>query len=183
MSQTTDAADLIASGYRAVSNKYRWVARIDREDWREEMARRQVSGFPGDQDDNFQQGMKWVNGLGNAAGDQYRRVYSRDILKAIEPSQFEQIRKAGAGFGWGGLNEFKPLVCRKVSMSTDVIEDSVDRYRAYMKAKDDLRYYDYSLREDSKKLAERIMTEDVSDLVADILRQEAEVARLKEVRP
>ncbi len=43
----TRALDLIASGYRAVSNRYRIVARIDREDWREEMARRHVAGFSG----------------------------------------------------------------------------------------------------------------------------------------
>lgn len=56
-------------------------------------------------------------------------------------------------------------------------------YEAYMHAQERLRYYDYSLRVDAAALEQRIMTEDVSDLVADILRQEAEVARLKEIKP
>lgn len=91
------------------------IARIDRGDWREEMARRHVAGFPGDQEANFQMGMRWVTALGDMAGDQYRRVYSRDVLEDVGQTAFDKIRRAGAGHGWGGLNEFKPVVRRKVS--------------------------------------------------------------------
>ena len=108
--------DLVESGYRAVSNRYRMIARIDREDWREEMARRHVAGYPGDQEANFQMGLRWVTALGDSAGDQYRRVYSQDVLGDVEPSLFEKVRKAGTGYGSGGLNEFKPLVCREVTL-------------------------------------------------------------------
>jgi hypothetical protein len=59
----------------------------------------------------------------------------------------------------------------------------MSNYAAFMDAQELLRYYDYSLSVDSKRLAERIMTEDTSDIVATILAKEAEVARLKLVRP
>jgi hypothetical protein len=110
-SETT--ADLIASGYRAISNRYRMIARIDREDWREEMARRHVAGFPGDQETNFQRGMCWVNSLGSHAADLYRRVYSKDVLEGVNPAAFERIRKSGDGFGGGRLNEFRSQQPRK----------------------------------------------------------------------
>lgn len=97
------AQALIDAGYRSVSNAYRHVSRIDREDWREHMARCHVDGFPGDPAANFQLGMRWATGLGLQAGDFYRRVVSRDVIENVPPAIYNLVRAAGAG-----LNEYRP---------------------------------------------------------------------------
>lgn len=70
-----DANTLIQLGYRVTSNKHRMVARIDRDDWMEHMAKEHS---PWDWEG---EGMKWINGMGlRSAADHYRRVYSKDKL-------------------------------------------------------------------------------------------------------
>jgi hypothetical protein len=64
----------IALGYKCISRRYGIVARIDRDDWLEHMARQHAPWSLAD-------GMKWVRALGRAAAaDHYRRVYSKDTL-------------------------------------------------------------------------------------------------------
>lgn len=67
------AAELTAQGYRVVSNRHAQVARIDRPDWVEFLAR-ELHRAPAD---------FYVPGDPNPSGgwcDYYRRVYSRDKL-------------------------------------------------------------------------------------------------------
>ena len=77
------AQQLINAGYRRTSNSYRMVSRVDRPDWKEHMAK-QHSPW------SFEDGMKWVNGLGSSASDHYRRVYSKDTLM-VSPTVFSKI--------------------------------------------------------------------------------------------
>lgn len=78
-----DPVALIASGYRRVSNRYRLVARIDRPDWIDILARdllRSPAEF-------------YVPGAKEPAGmwaDHYRRCFSRDTL-TLDPDVFYQI--------------------------------------------------------------------------------------------
>lgn len=55
-------------GYCVVSRSGLLAARIDRPDWKEEMARSHAGG------------MVWVQALGNRAADHYRRGYSKDKI-------------------------------------------------------------------------------------------------------
>lgn len=109
------AEALIASGYRSISNKYRCVSRIDRPDWREVMARSHLDGHPGDPDFLFERGMRWVVGLGDGAADHYRNRFSGDRRARLPQAVYDLVRKAGRGHGWGGLNEFRPVVDVKIS--------------------------------------------------------------------
>jgi len=81
------AQKLIASGYRATSNRYKMVARLDRPDWREHMAIRHSPW-------SLEEGMKWVNCLGHSATEHYLRVYSRDRLEGLPRNVFDAIKKA-----------------------------------------------------------------------------------------
>jgi hypothetical protein len=66
--------ELLSKGYCRVSIKYGMAARIDRPDWKEHMAR-QHSPW------SEKEGMEWVAALGRSAEDQYRRVYSKDVIE------------------------------------------------------------------------------------------------------
>lgn len=70
----SNAAALALAGYCVVSRKHRRASRIDRPDWREYMAAQHAPWDPEGE------GMAWVEHMGSRAGDQYRRVYSRDVL-------------------------------------------------------------------------------------------------------
>lgn len=105
-----EATRLIESGYRTISNKHRGVARLDRPDWLEHMARHHVDGFPGDPARNLAEGMRWAKGLGKGAADHYRTCLANDKLYYLPAEVYERIRKAGAGSGWGGLDEYRDAV-------------------------------------------------------------------------
>lgn len=105
-----EAERLYASGYCPVSNRYRMASRIDREDWREYMAAKRVEGFPGDKEENFQQAMRWVEGLAEGAADHYRRLHSRDTIEVSQPV-YDALRRLTPGSGWGGVNEYRALIC------------------------------------------------------------------------
>ena len=62
---------LISKGYRRTSCRFGSISRVDRPDWREYMARKHA---PWD----INEGIAWVDSLGNRAGDFYRRVLSKD---------------------------------------------------------------------------------------------------------
>lgn len=67
--------DYAAQGYRIVSRKYGIISRIDREDWKEAMAKAHA---PWD----IEEGRKWVRTLGDrGAADHYRRCYSKDNVE------------------------------------------------------------------------------------------------------
>lgn len=89
------------------------LSRIDRADWREAMADHQTGGFPGDAQANKDAGLKWVRGLGSGAADYYRRILSADKIE-VTPGVFAavkaQLRKTGAGSGWGLCDEFVPVI-------------------------------------------------------------------------
>lgn len=72
------AEALRRAGYCITSHKHRHVSRIDRPDWREYLA---VQHAPWDPEG---EGMAWVTHMGARAGDQYRRVHSRDSLVVSE---------------------------------------------------------------------------------------------------
>ena len=85
----SEAAQLIAAGYRRTSNKYRMVSRIDRPDWLVVLAkelRRSPAEFyaPGEPDP----AETWC--------DYYRRCLSRDTLERVDPDVFKLI----PGSGW-----------------------------------------------------------------------------------
>lgn len=81
------AAKLIASGYRATSNKYKMVSRLDRADWRDYMARKHA---PWDIDEGY----KWIGAMGSYAIEFYHRVYSRDTIERLPSDVFALIKKA-----------------------------------------------------------------------------------------
>jgi hypothetical protein len=83
---TITAKQAISKGYAIISKRYRLVARIDRSDWREYMAA------------NHPNGIKWVEALGNAAGDHYRRCYSKDVI-VIPQNWMKMFRNSGEGLG------------------------------------------------------------------------------------
>jgi len=97
------ARRLIASGYRCSSNRHRIVSRIDREDWKEHMARKHAPW-------SFQEGIEWVEGLGDRAADHYRRVYSRDKIEDVPEEAYNLVKQAGRGSGFGGLSIYLPLI-------------------------------------------------------------------------
>jgi hypothetical protein len=100
----TEGERLAASGYRAVSNKYRMIARLDRPDWLEHMARQYTPW-------SFEEGMRWATGLGEGAADHYRRVYSKDVLENISIEDYNTVRRSGgASHGWGRLTEYLPVI-------------------------------------------------------------------------
>ena len=108
--QMDEATRLIESGYRSISNRHRGASRLDRPDWREHMARNHVDGFPGDPAKNYEDGMRWVTGLGPGAADVYRGVLSTDKLYDLPQDVHDRIRKAGNGSGWGGLDDYLDLI-------------------------------------------------------------------------
>lgn len=81
------AAKLIASGYRATSNKYKMISRLDRVDWREYMAQKHA---PWD----IEEGFKWIDAMGSYAIEFYHRVYSRDTIERLPSDVFALIKKA-----------------------------------------------------------------------------------------
>ena len=76
------------SGYRVVSRRHCQASRIDRPDWREYMAKKHSLWDPKGQ------GMDWANSPG--MGDQYRRVYSKDVI-ILTPSMLKLLPGSGAG--------------------------------------------------------------------------------------
>jgi hypothetical protein len=83
---------LLAKGYRALSNEYAIISRIDREDWREAM------GATWSKDPLVQR--KHGEQLGS---DHYRRKYSQDKIERVPEEIFRQIPG-----DWSGENEFRP---------------------------------------------------------------------------
>lgn len=88
------AEALRQAGYCVTSRKHRHASRIDRPDWREHMAAQHAPWDPEGE------GMAWVEHLGSRAGDQYRRVYSHDVLVVSA----EDLRLLPSSDG--GLNRF-----------------------------------------------------------------------------
>lgn len=64
-------ATLAEQGYRVISRKHGILARVDRADWKEHMAKKHMPYDP-------ELGMRWVECMGRMAPDFYRRVYSPD---------------------------------------------------------------------------------------------------------
>lgn len=60
-----------AMGYRRTSNAFGILSRVDREDWKEHMARLHSPW-------NHAEGREWANLPGLDAADFYRRVHSKD---------------------------------------------------------------------------------------------------------
>lgn len=72
---TTKKFSLVDQGYRCTSRRHCIVARVDRPDWREYMARKHSPWDPEGE------GMAWVNALGASAADHYRRCYTKDKIQ------------------------------------------------------------------------------------------------------
>lgn len=68
------AEELIRYGYRVISRKFGILARIDRSDWKEVMAKEHAPW-------NIRGGRSWVQALGNDAYDHYRRCCSKDRIE------------------------------------------------------------------------------------------------------
>lgn len=105
-----EAARLAASGYRPVSRRHRSLSRIDRQDWREWMARDHTRGFRGPAERNLAEGRSWVECLGQGAADHYRRVHSRDVIRLVPQDLFDALRRLGPDYGNGGHEEYLPLI-------------------------------------------------------------------------
>lgn len=76
-----------ARGYRRVSNRYRWVARVDRPDFVQVLAkhlRHPVSFFLTNSEKNVQ--AQWC--------DHYRRVYSCDVV-ILREREYEKVPASG----------------------------------------------------------------------------------------
>ena len=88
LSADVKAQILTAMGYRRVSNGHRGIARIDRPDWLDVLAkdlRRSPAEFyrPGEKDP----AITWC--------DQYRRVYSKDTIHGVPEDVFKRIPGSG----------------------------------------------------------------------------------------
>lgn len=66
---TLTLAQAKAAGYCITSRRGLLATRLDREDWRADMATKHANGE------------RWVKALGQRAADQYRRVYSADTIR------------------------------------------------------------------------------------------------------
>lgn len=97
--EISEARRLYASGYCPTSGRYLMASRIDRPDWKEFMA----DAHPG--------GMSWVDALGDAAGDQFRRIYSRDKI-TLDAKTYQELKRLTPGYGRGGVNEYREVVER-----------------------------------------------------------------------
>ncbi len=79
--------ELVARGYRRISNAHKILSRIDRPDWKEAMAATHLSG------------MAWVEALSKQPGqaeDYYRRCISKDWVtikdaKRVPPSNWDRV--------------------------------------------------------------------------------------------
>lgn len=96
-----DVAKLKANGYCRVSRKHRMLARLDRPDWREHMARKHSPW-------SFEEGTQWASASGMA--DHYRRCYSTDVIQLHE-SQTDLFMKFPPS---GGVNEPTVFVGKSV---------------------------------------------------------------------
>lgn len=97
------ARRLVLSGYAPISGRYRMLARIDREDWKEFMGR---SGG----------GMRWVNELGASAADHYRRCFSKDRI-TVEPELFRYTKRLVTRIhGYSGPDHYLERRERRVRM-------------------------------------------------------------------
>ena len=87
-----DAAWYISRGYRRISNKYRTVARIDREDWREYMAHelgRTIAELC--LVDKEGGGWKVGSDVTPMWRGHYRSYYSKDVIEMLHPDVFRLI--------------------------------------------------------------------------------------------
>lgn len=82
------AEELIARGYRRISNKYGAVARIDRPDWVEHMAR-VTRRAPADFYTRNPDGT--LTTVSATWADHYRRCISEDVLTLDPPSEARAI--------------------------------------------------------------------------------------------
>lgn len=85
-----NAKELIAQGYRRISNAFCHLSRVDREDWKEYMAKKHSPW-------STEEGLRWVELLveSESATDMYRRGYSKDVI--IVP---QEIYKQIPGSNW-----------------------------------------------------------------------------------
>ena len=82
LTMTAKQAD--AKGYSMISRASCLAARIDRTEWRENMAASHASG------------MQWVKALGALAGDHYRRLQSQDVI-VVPKSWVRLLPNSGNG--------------------------------------------------------------------------------------
>lgn len=85
--QLTDfivAGDLHKQGYRRISNKYKLVARIDRDDWLDVLAKELRCSRA-----DFY--MLDGSGIGNQWRDHYVRVYSKDQI-TVKPEIYKLMK-------------------------------------------------------------------------------------------
>lgn len=88
-----DVQKLLDQGYCRVSRRHMILSRIDREDWREHMARDHAPwDWKGD-------GMSWATRSGMA--DHYRRCYSKDWIYVDPTSQVQFLKFPGSADGPG----------------------------------------------------------------------------------
>lgn len=95
-SNMREAMKLAAQGYAITSRAFCMATRIERPDWRENMAIRHAPW-------SLSEGLKWVSLLGGRAGDHYRRVYSKDKVTV-----HEDVRKYMPRSSSCDLNDYLP---------------------------------------------------------------------------
>lgn len=66
---------------------------------------------------------------------------------------------------------------------TQNLTESMYKYKAYMEARDRIRYLEYSLRIDASILEDNIGKIDVAELAKSIHEQDLELVRLRDIRP
>lgn len=127
------ASKLINWGYRKTSNNHRLVARIDRPDWYRYMAQEHAPWDPNGE------GIDWVFNMGPAAaGDHYRRCYSRDF-KTVPHAVLELIPSSNhddCGYCRKSGEPHKFDVCRgdiEVASKKEITapEDLVGKYKVH----------------------------------------------------
>jgi hypothetical protein len=88
---TKTVQEAVIEGYAITSRAYKHASRIDREDWRQYMAKKHAPWDPEGE------GRAWVECLGDrSAADHYRRCYSKDQI--VVPDDWVKIlRNSGEG--------------------------------------------------------------------------------------
>lgn len=79
--------ELIDKGYCVTSRRFGIVSKIDRSDWKEYMAEKHSPW-------SVEEGLRWVECLGNDAEDHYRRCYSQDQIEFGSYSRVKGLPKS-----------------------------------------------------------------------------------------
>lgn len=110
------AKEIMDMGYRRISNSAQMVARVDRSDWKEFMAKSHAPW-------SITAGLRWIESLGAQASDHYRRCFSHDKLTINDSKVFKEIKGSGADPVGFIPAVFKKRIKKSIEKSIEKIYD------------------------------------------------------------